>query len=188
MTSRDKSKMAPPAAPDKGSASAARRKGALQIREVDAQALLHELRVHQFELEMQNEELRRARSETELALQRYTEIFDFSSIGYATLQGDHVIDDINLAASQILGRPRAVLSGTPFERLVACSDRPALEAVIGAARSSGEKKTCHLRLLRADGEVFAVRLSTIPLARSEPTLLIAFEDAARTGTEASIDC
>jgi PAS domain S-box-containing protein len=192
MTSRDKSKKASPAAPDKASASASpprnRGKGALQIREVDPQALLHELRVHQFELEMQNEELRRARREAELALQRYTEIFDFSSIGYATLHGDHVIEDVNLAASQILGRPRAVLSGTPFERLVACPDRPALEAVIGAARSSGEKKTCRLRLLRADGEVFAVRLSTIPLERSEPTLLIAFEDATRTGTEANIDC
>src|SRR3954471_8914143 len=147
MTSRDKSKMAPPAAPDKGSASAARRKGALQIREVDAQALLHELRVHQFELEMQNEELRRARRETELALQRYTEIFDFSSIGYATLQGDNVIEDVNLAAAHILERRRSVRTVTPSERLVACPDRPALEAVIGAARSSGEKKACQLRLL-----------------------------------------
>jgi PAS domain S-box-containing protein len=183
-----KSKKASSAAPGSGSASGppSHRKGALQVREVDAQVLLHELRVHQFELEIQNEELRRARRETELALQRYTEIFDFSSIGYATLQGDHVIADVNLAASQILGRSRAVLSGTPLERLVACLDRPALEALIGAARSSGEKRTCDLRLLRDDGEVFAVRVSTIPLARSEPTLLVAFEDSARTGVAAIV--
>jgi PAS domain-containing protein len=151
-------------------------KGALHVREVDVRVLLHELRVHQFELEMQNDELRRARSETELALQRYIEIFDFSPIGYTTLKGDHVIADVNLAASQILRRPRAVLNGTPFVRLVAFPDRPALEALIASARSSGEKKTCDLHLLRDGGEVFPARLSTIPLVRSEPTLLIAFEE------------
>jgi PAS domain S-box-containing protein len=67
---------------------------------------------------MQNEELCRARREMELALQRYTEIFDFSPIGYATLQGNQVIADANLAASQILGCPRASLSGKRFEQLV----------------------------------------------------------------------
>ena len=153
----------------------------MRVRELDAQVLLHELRVHQVELEMQNEELRRSRNEMELALRRYTEIFDFSPIGYATLQGDHLIADVNLAASQLLGYPRAVLNGTPFEQLVACSDRPALEALIGVARSSGEKQTCDLQLLREGGEAFAARLSTIPLDRSEPTLLIAFENSSSRG-------
>lgn len=119
----------------------------------------------------------------ELALQRYTEIFDFSPIGYATLQGDQVIADVNLAASRILGRPRSVLSGMPFERLVTRRDRPTLEALIGEARCSGTTKTCDLRLLNDVGEVFVARLSTIPLARSEPTLLIAFEDSSSAGAE-----
>jgi len=156
-----------------------RGRGALQVREVDARALLHELRVHELELEMQNEELRRARGEMELALQRYTEIFDFSPIGYATLQGDRLIADVNFAASEMLGRSRALLSGMSFERLVAFPDRPAFEALIRAAQSSGEKKTCDLHLLRDGGEVFAARSSAIPLLRSEPTLLLAFEDSSQ---------
>jgi hypothetical protein len=65
----------------------------------------------------------------------------------------------------------------PFERLVTRRDRPTLEALIGQARGSGETQTCDLQLLNDHGEVFVARLSTIPLARSEPTLLIAFEDA-----------
>jgi PAS domain S-box-containing protein len=175
-----KPKGAPPAARGNQSASTppSSGRGASHVRELDAQVLLHELRVHQVELEVQNEELRRARSEMELALQRYTEIFDFSPIGYATLQGDQVIADVNLAASRILGRPRSVLSGMPFERLVTRRDRPTLEALIGEARSSGKTKTGDLHLLNDQGEVFVARLSTIPLERSEPTLLIAFEDSS----------
>jgi PAS domain S-box-containing protein len=150
-------------------------RGAQRVRELDAQALLHELRVHQFELEIQNEELRRARSEMEIALRIYTEIFDFSPIGYATLQDDHVIANVNLAGSEILGRPRTTLNGMAFERLVSYPQRMAFGALISAARSSGERRTSHLELLRGDGELVSTRLSAIPLLRAEPTLLIAIE-------------
>src|SRR5262245_32500195 len=70
----------------------------------EVRALLHELRVHQLELELQNEELRTARGEQELALSRYTELFDFAPIGYATLRADHTLQDINHAGCQLLGR------------------------------------------------------------------------------------
>src|SRR5689334_12341791 len=112
--------------------------GALSARDLNPQALLHELRVHQYELEMQNDELRRARSEMEIALRIYTEIFDFSPIGYATLHDDQVIANANLAASEMLGRPRALLDGMAFERLVAYPQRPVFGALVSAARSSGE--------------------------------------------------
>lgn len=157
--------------------------GSHRVRELDAPALLHELRVHQFELEMQNEELRRARSEMEIALRIYTEIFDFSPIGYATLQDDHVIANVNLAGSEILGRPRTSLNGMAFERLVAYPQRLAFGTLLNAARSSGERRTSQLDLLRGDGELISTRLSAIPLLRAEPTLLIAIESS--TGPDAS---
>ena len=150
-------------------------RGAQRVRDLDAQALLHELRVHQFELEMQNEELRRARGEMEIALRIYTEIFDFSPIGYATLEGDHVITNVNLAGSDILGRPRATLKGMAFERLVAFPQRRVFAALVGAARSSGERRSSNLELLRGDGELIATRVSAVPLLRAEPTLLVAIE-------------
>jgi len=65
----------------------------------DLQRLVHELQVHQIELEMQNEELREARSELETALARYTELFDFAPIGYATISLDGTLHEINHGAA-----------------------------------------------------------------------------------------
>src|SRR5687767_10771169 len=80
-------------------------------REVAPRALLHELEVHQLELEMQNEELLSARNEAENALARYTELFDFAPIGYATLGIDGCIREVNHAGAQVLGLPRSRLIG-----------------------------------------------------------------------------
>jgi PAS domain-containing protein len=164
-------------APENGSSPAplSSEKGVARVRELDAQALLHELRVHQFELEVQHEELLRTRNELEIALRLYTEIFDFSPLGYVILQGDHVIANVNLAGSEILGRLGGHLQGMPFERLVAYPHRGAFGALVTAARSSGEAQRSELDLLGSDGEPIAARLSAIPLLRVEPSLLLAIE-------------
>jgi PAS domain S-box-containing protein len=150
-------------------------RGARQIRALDPQALLHELRVHQFELETQNEELRRARGEMEIALRIYTEIFDFSPIGYAMIRRDHVIVNVNLAAGEMLGRPRSLLNGTAFERLVAHEHRSAFADLLAEAWNSGETQSRRIDLLLQSGEPLGARLSAIPLLRSQPTLLLAIE-------------
>ena len=59
--------------------------------EADTQRLVHELQVHQIELEMQNEELRQLRAEAEAGLERYTELYDFAPVGYLTLGRDGAI-------------------------------------------------------------------------------------------------
>jgi PAS domain S-box-containing protein len=151
-------------------------KGVRRSRGVDAQVLLHELRVHQLELEMQNEELRSARGEMELALQRYTELFDFAPIGYVTLQAGDVISDINHAGTQILGRTRATLCGTRFARLVTDTDQRAFDHLLATAKSSGDKQSCELALLRPNGEAFAARSGAVALMRSEATVLLSLED------------
>lgn len=174
-----KDKRPPQSAPANGSAPAppSTRNGARHVRELDPNALLHELRVHQFELETQNEELRRARSEMEIALRLYTEIFDFSPIGYIMIHRDNVIVNVNLAAGEMLGRPRAVLNGMVFERLVAHAHRYSFAALLSAAWESGETQTGRIDLLRQGGEPLSARLSAIPLLRSQPTLLLAIERA-----------
>src|SRR5512140_3599933 len=63
----------------------------------DQERLNHELHVHQIELEMQNDELRRVRDELETSLARYTELYDFAPVGYVTLDGKSTILEINLA-------------------------------------------------------------------------------------------
>jgi PAS domain S-box-containing protein len=166
--------------PESGSAPAPpSSKGPVRARELNAQALLHELRVHQFELEIQNEELRRTRNEIEIALRLYTEIFDFSPIGYATIQGEQIIVNVNLAAGEMLGRPRSVLNGMSFERLVVYEHRAGFAHLLRAAWASCEKQTCLLNLLRGNDEELTVRLSAIPLLRTQPTLLLTIEVTAQ---------
>src|SRR5512145_1728554 len=70
------------------------------------QRLVHELEVHQIELEMQNEELRQARDEVEKALDKYTDLYDFAPVGYATLSRDGVILATNLTGANLLEAER----------------------------------------------------------------------------------
>src|SRR5512146_499607 len=85
----------------------------------DPQRLLHELEVHQLELEIQNEELRAARQEVEAGLERYTELFDFAPIGYFVVAGDGTIREANLAGARLLGTERQSLVGQHFSHFVA---------------------------------------------------------------------
>jgi hypothetical protein len=90
---------------------AAATKGATARTETDTQRLVHELQVHQIELEMQNEELRQSRAEVEAGLECYTELYDFAPVGYVTLGRDGTIRQMNLAGAHLLGVERARLPG-----------------------------------------------------------------------------
>jgi PAS domain S-box-containing protein len=142
---------------------------------VDAQTLLHELKVHQSELEMQNEELRSARVQLESALSSYTELFDFAPIGYATIAPDHTLCEINHAGAQLLGRERARLRGWRFERLVDVSQYDTFLALLSSAESSGRRQSCEIKL-STSGKSVLVRLSATVLQRTEPRTLLTFED------------
>lgn len=85
--------------------------------------ILHELHVHQIELEMQNEELRRTQIELEKARDRYIDLYDFAPVGYLIVNGKGMIDDCNLTAADLLGRKRAALIRQPFTEFIAEEDR-----------------------------------------------------------------
>ena len=87
--------------------------------EADMRRLLHELQVHQVELEMQNEELRRAREELELSRNKYAELYDFAPVGYFTFDAHGVIREVNLAGAQLLGIERRLLANKPFTGFIA---------------------------------------------------------------------
>ena len=90
----------------------------------DRHRLIHELQVHQIELEMQNEELKSARVELEEALRRYSDLYDFAPVGYLSLDAGGTIRNANLTAARLLVIDRAQLIGKPFGRFVSDSDRP----------------------------------------------------------------
>ncbi len=109
----------------------------------DTRRLLHELQVHQIELEMQNAELQQARDELEVALENYTNLYDFAPSGYFSLSPTGAILQANLTGAMLVGIERSRLVGQSFERLVSAEFRPAfgtfLEQVFaGQTKQAGD--------------------------------------------------
>jgi len=88
--------------------------------------LIHELRVHQIELELQNDELRLSRDEAERERARYTDLYDFAPTGYLTLTPDGTMGNANRAAAALLGRDAAMLTGKRLGMFVAAEQRESL--------------------------------------------------------------
>jgi PAS domain S-box-containing protein len=119
-------------------------------RESEQRVLLHELRVHQIELEMQNEELRRARAEIEAGLARYTELYDFAPVAYFTLDRDGLIRQLNLAAAALLGSTRDQLVGRRFDLFVEQRHRGSFSSLMSRAFDSHARESCELVLIGTD--------------------------------------
>lgn len=96
----------------------------------DPQRLVHELEVHQVELEMQNAELALARDQMESLLERYTDLYDYAPVGYFTLAANCTILQVNLTSTRLVGIDRTQLVGQLFGVLVAPELRPALHAFL----------------------------------------------------------
>ncbi len=96
----------------------------------ETQRLFHELQVHQIELEMQNEELQRARSEVEEGLSRYTDLYEFAPVGYLTLNREGEIRQVNLTGTRLLGLERSHLVGKRLGNVVDANSRPVFNAFL----------------------------------------------------------
>mgnify|MGYP001033730974 CR=1 FL=1 len=120
--------------------------------EEELQRLVHELQVHQVELEMQNEELRRSRAEVEAWLERYTELYDFAPVGYLTLGRDGAILQVNLAGASLLGVERARLPGRRLAVFLAEADRPVFDLFLEKAFASRAQEVCEVALPREGRE------------------------------------
>jgi hypothetical protein len=116
----------------------------------DTVRLVHELQVHQIELEIQNEDLQRSRSKVEDGLVHYTELYDFAPVGYFTLAKDGTIFKVNLHGAQILQTERANLEGKRFGLFVAEKNRVIFAFFLEKLFESHVKETCELELLRED--------------------------------------
>jgi PAS domain S-box-containing protein len=142
-------------------ASALRRRAQARLRaaktkivpartEADTQRLVHELQVHQIELEMQNQELRESRAQVEEGLERYTDLYDFAPVGYLTLGRDGSIRQVNLTAAQLLGVDRARLPKRRFELFIDTPERAGFQALLAKVLASPTKEVCEVALLKKD--------------------------------------
>jgi PAS domain S-box-containing protein len=133
------------------------------LADADARRMLHELEVHQIELEMQNTELRIARDESEALLDKYTELYDFAPVGYFTLANDSTIRLANLTGAAMVGIGRANLIGRTFCMLVAPGQRTGFKVFLKQVFASETKQSGEFEL--ADGNL-ATRIVTIEARRS----------------------
>jgi len=88
----------------------------------DVARVLHDLRVHQIELEMQNHELRSAQSLLEESRSRYADLYDFAPVAYVTLEEDGTLREMNLTAAALFGLDRSIVLGRPFSQAARMSD------------------------------------------------------------------
>jgi PAS domain S-box-containing protein len=121
-----------------------------RLVEQDTMRLLHELQVHQVELELQNEALIEARAAAEEGLKRYTDLYDFAPLGYLTVGRNGSIIQVNLAGARLLGLDRGTLVGRKFEHSVAIPHRAAFRAFLESVFSSPSQKSCELTIPRQD--------------------------------------
>ena len=127
--------------------------------------LLHELRVHQIELKMQNDELRRAQLAMEESRDRYLDLYDFAPVGYLTLTREALISEINLTGAALLGKARGKLVHSRFARFVAPEDSDRWHLHFMRTLQHGDRQGCELALRRADGSRFDARLDCLYLVK-----------------------
>ena len=123
---------------------------------------LHELRVHQIELEMQNSALRRAQLELEASQARYFDLYDLAPVGYVTLSEKGLILDANLAASTMLGVARGLpdLAQPIFTQLIHIEDQDIYYLFHKQLLETGKTQACELRMVKKDGPVFWAHMET----------------------------
>jgi len=117
----------------------------------DVQQLVYELQVHQIELDMQNEELRRTQLELEAARDRYMDLYDFSPAGHLTLDMCGTIVECNLRAATLLGLNRQELIGQSLLRFMEAEDQAIFQRHCREAVKAGAQKTFELQFRNESG-------------------------------------
>jgi len=123
------------------------------------QLMLHELRVHQIELELQNEELRRSQLERDAAHSRYFDLYDLAPTGYCSVSEKGLILQANLTATTLLGVVRGALLGQPISRFILKEDQDIFYLTRKRVFESGELLAFELRMVKHDGTLFWAHLT-----------------------------
>jgi len=139
------------------------------MRDVDR--LLHEVRVSQLELEMQNEELRRAYTELQITNDKYSDLYDFAPVAYFTMDPTGTIQEGNLAGAALLGFGKNELVGKLLVQFVEFQDRDAYRRHRRRVISSMGRHIGEFHMARRDGAPFHARLECVALRNQSGDIL-----------------
>ncbi|KAA3659204.1 MAG: PAS domain S-box protein [Chloroflexi bacterium] len=128
----------------------------------EMQQLMHELQVHQIELEMQNETLRLAQTQLSQSREQYVDLYDSSPVGYLTITKKGLIKQANLTSASVLRVDRTPLLNKPFSRYVTRASQDRYFLHHRQVLKTKSMQTCELKLVTSDGTEFDARLDSIP--------------------------
>ncbi len=130
------------------------------IATADVQELLHELHVHEVELEIQNEFLREAQVELAHACERYADLYDFAPVGYLTLEEDGAIVEANLTMAMMLHLDRKTLVAGKLTQFLTPDSQDSFYFHRRAVFSGDGKEVCEVELVRSDGQRITVQMES----------------------------
>jgi two-component system, chemotaxis family, sensor kinase Cph1 len=128
---------------------------------------VHELHVHQIELEIQNQELRETQINLEDSRRKYFDLYNFAPVGYFTLDKDGIILELNLAGAALLGVERIKLQNMAFIRYISSEDRSRFHQHIINAVENKNKQTIEIKMLKKGNEPLYAHLETINVRDEE---------------------
>jgi len=156
----------------------------------DPRRQLHELQVHQVELEMQNAEMQESRDRMEVLLEKFTDLYDFAPVGYFSLNEAAAIVEANLTSAVMLGVERSSLVHQGVLVFIAPASRPAFLAFLKKVFAGAKHQTCETLLLKAGGGTLSASFratSAISLDQQQKWCRVAFVDTSeRTAAEAAL--
>jgi PAS domain S-box-containing protein len=129
--------------------------------EAESQRLIHELQVHQIELELQNAELKEARNEAEAALAKCDDLFHFAPVGYFNLDRNRTIIDVNFAGANLLGLKRSMLIGRNFEVFVGPYSCPGFNSFLERVFAGNSKESCETLLTKEGNVQLSVQIEAV---------------------------
>ncbi|MET0380125.1 MAG: PAS domain S-box protein [Spongiibacteraceae bacterium] len=141
----------------------------------DALKLLHELQVHQVELDLQREEMERSRQELNDDLERYARLYAFAPVGYFSVDANDKIIEANIAGAQLLGVERDAVCGLRIDACLTATSRPLLLDLLQRRRDGGSRETCVVYAEADENRLRPLQVAAIS-APDDQSLFVVFLD------------
>lgn len=139
----------------------------------DRSKLLHELQVHQIELELQNEELRASEQSLMEVRDFFWDLYEFAPVGYLTLNSKGLVQEINLTACRMLGVDKTTVIGKPLARLFHSEDVGIFHQKFHQVFLTEDRLSCEIRFNKTDGEIMFALLECNSMINSKGERLLA---------------